>query len=140
MNSRISYDQLSEKVGAQLEVDPTHIRFYTVNGTTGNPRGAVKRSVTSTLGAILNPSGYGALNTNQRNDALYFEVLDMSLAELDTKKNFKITYLSEGITKEVRACSLVPRKLCSALLVTPSRINSISWLARAATLRTSSTH
>jgi ubiquitin carboxyl-terminal hydrolase 7 len=38
---------------------------------------------------------------NQRNDALFFEVLDMSLAELDTQKSIKLTLLSEGITKEV---------------------------------------
>jgi len=50
---------------------------------------------------ILNPTGYGQLNMNQRSDSLYFEVLDMSLAELDTKKSLKITVLSEGITKEV---------------------------------------
>ncbi len=104
LNSRITYDSLSEKVASQIDVDPTHLRFYTVNGTSGNPRGAVKRSQALTLNTILNPSGYGAINTNQRNDALYFEVLDMSLAELDTKKNVKITYVSEGITKEVRDC------------------------------------
>jgi len=101
LNSRINYDQLSEKVGAELGVEPTHLRFYTVNGTTGNPRGSVKRTPIQTLNTILNPTGYGTINTNQRNDALYYEVLDMSLAELDTKKNVKITYLSEGITKEV---------------------------------------
>ncbi len=101
LNSRISYDQLAEKIGARVGVDPTHLRFYTVNGTTGNPRGAIKRGLTATLGSILSPTGYGAINTNQRSDALYFEVLDMSLAELDTKKNVKITYLSEGVTKEV---------------------------------------
>lgn len=101
LNSRINYDQLSEKVASHLGVEPTHIRFYTVNSTTGNPRGPVKRSPTATLHAILNPNGYSTLNMNQRNDALYFEVLDMSLAELDTKKNVKITFLSEGITKEV---------------------------------------
>lgn len=100
LNSRISYDQLAEKVGSVLTVDPTHIRFYTVNGATGNPRTPVKRGPNQTLQSILVPSGYGQLNMNQRPDALYFEVLDMSLAELDTKKNVKVTWLSEGITKE----------------------------------------
>jgi ubiquitin carboxyl-terminal hydrolase 7 len=102
LNAKISYDQLSEKVGARLKVPPTHIRFYTINGTTGNPRGPVKRSAGATLASILHPSGYNSMNMNMRNDALYFEVLDISLAELDTKKNVKVTFLSEGITKEVR--------------------------------------
>ena len=101
LNSKIGYDILADKVGAHLGVDGTHLRLYTVNGATGNPRGAVKRGPGATLYSILYPTGYGTLNMNQRNDVLFFEVLDMSLAELDTKKNVKITYLSEGITKEV---------------------------------------
>jgi ubiquitin carboxyl-terminal hydrolase 7 len=101
LNSKISYDRVSEKIGERLGVEPTHLRFYTVNATSGNPRTAVKRGPNQTLGSILSPGGYGQLNMNQRNDALYFEVLDMSLAEMDTKKNIKLTYLSEGITKEV---------------------------------------
>ncbi|KAH8888720.1 ubiquitin carboxyl-terminal hydrolase [Thozetella sp. PMI_491] len=100
LNSKLSYDKLSEKIGEKLQVDPTHLRFYTINASSGNPRTAVKRGPAQTLGTILVPSGYGGLNMNQRSDALYFEVLDMSLAELDTKKNIKLTLLSEGITKE----------------------------------------
>lgn len=47
--------------------------------------------------------GSTTLSSSQRGDAFYFEVLEMSLAELDTKKSIKITWLSEGITKEVRS-------------------------------------
>ena len=101
LNSRISYDKLSEKVGERLGVEATHLRFYTVNASSGNPRAAVKRGQNQTLQTILVPAGYGQLNVNQRNDALFFEVLDMSLAELDTKKSIKLTLVTEGITKEV---------------------------------------
>jgi ubiquitin carboxyl-terminal hydrolase 7 len=101
LNSKMSYDRLSEKIGEKLGVEPTHLRFYTVNASSNNPRAAVKRSQNQTLFTILNPAGYGQLNMNQRNDALFFEVLDMSLAELDTKKSVKLILLSEGITKEV---------------------------------------
>ncbi len=103
LNAKMSYDKLSEKIGERLGVPATHLRFYTVNASSGNPRTAVKRSQNQNAHNILNPTGYGQLNMNQRNDALYFEVLDMSLAELDTKKNIKITFISEGITKEVRS-------------------------------------
>jgi hypothetical protein len=51
--------------------------------------------------------GSNTLNSTQRNDAFYFEVLEMSLAELDTKKSIKLTWLSEGITKEVCIRQLV---------------------------------
>jgi ubiquitin carboxyl-terminal hydrolase 7 len=106
LNSKISYDKLSEKIGERLEVEPTHLRFYTINASSGNPRNAVKRGSNQTLGGILNPAGYSQLNMNQRNDELFFEVLDMSLAELETKKGIKVTLLSEGITKEVSRDSL----------------------------------
>lgn len=48
-----------------------------------------------------------SLNSSQRADAFYFEVLEMSLAELDTKKSIKLTWLSEGITREVYARSSI---------------------------------
>ncbi|KAM0601550.1 hypothetical protein ACHAP1_008588 [Verticillium nonalfalfae] len=100
LNSKISYDVLTERVAAQLEWEPTHLRLWTVNVSTGNPKSAVKRGNNQTLQSILNPTGFGNLNASQRTDAFYFEVLDISLAELDTKKNIKITWLTEGITKE----------------------------------------
>ncbi|KAI9822475.1 MAG: hypothetical protein M1827_000194 [Pycnora praestabilis] len=100
LSKKMSYDQFAAKVAEQLKADPTHIRFSTVNATTSKPKGVVKRNINSTLQQILTPqySAYG--NNNQRNDALYFEVLEISLNELETKKNLKITWLSEGITKE----------------------------------------
>ncbi len=107
LNSKISYDKLAEKIGGRLNVEPTHLRFYTINASSGNPKAAVKaRPPRRPSQTVLVPGGYGGLNVNQRNDALYFEVLDMSLAELDTKKNIKLTLLGEGITKEVR-CNML---------------------------------
>lgn len=100
LNSKITYDRLAEKVGERFSVDPTHLRFYTIT-TSGIPRTPIKRTQNQTLYTILNPGGYGQLNMNQRSNAMFFEVLDMSLAELDTKKNIKVVLLSEGITKEV---------------------------------------
>lgn len=134
LSAKISYDQLAEKVGNALSVDPTHLRFYTVNTNNGNVRVAVKRlSTNQTLQSILNPSGYSQMNQTQRSDALYFEVLDMSLAELDTKKNVKITWLSEGITKEVNC------RLCAyreTLLTCSYRTISISWYPRTGSWKT----
>ncbi|KAF6836255.1 Ubiquitin carboxyl-terminal hydrolase 21 [Colletotrichum plurivorum] len=101
LNSKITYDMLSERVGEKLGVPATHIRFWTVNANSGNPKGPVKRGgVNQTLQNILNPSGYNNLASRERTDVFLFEVLEMSLAELDTKKSVKVTWLSEGITKE----------------------------------------
>lgn len=101
LNKKMSYDQFSTKVGEHLKVDPTHIRFSTVNSTNGKPKAIVKRNNNQTLQQILTPpySTYGS-NT-QSSNALFFEVLDLSLSELETKKPLKITWVSEGVTKEV---------------------------------------
>lgn len=101
-NAKINYDGLSERVGAHLSVPPTHIRLWTVNASTSNPKAPVRRGTNPSLRQILSPMGSNPLNSSQRNDAFYFEVLEISLAELDTKKSIKVTWLSEGITKEVR--------------------------------------
>ncbi|KAK4185020.1 putative ubiquitin carboxyl-terminal hydrolase [Podospora australis] len=108
LNTKINYDKLCEKVGEKLGVDPTHFRFYTVNASSGNPRTHVKRGNQS-LFSILSPPGYGPLNMNQMNNALYFEVLDMSLTELESKKTIKLTWVSEGISKEEQVDVLVAK-------------------------------
>jgi ubiquitin carboxyl-terminal hydrolase 7 len=103
MSAKFTYDQVAAKIGEKLDIDPTHIRFHTVNASNSNPKTPVKRNLTQTLQTILTPPYSTFGNNNQRPDALFFEILEMSLSELDTKKNMKITWLSDGITKEVSA-------------------------------------
>jgi ubiquitin carboxyl-terminal hydrolase 7 len=104
LSSKHTYDQIATKVGEKLNIQPTHIRFWSVNASTGNPKAAIKRGQNQNLQSILNPPYSTFSNNNQRPDSLYYELLDMSLTELDTKRALKIVWLSEGITKEVRLC------------------------------------
>jgi ubiquitin carboxyl-terminal hydrolase 7 len=54
------------------------------------------------LNNILFPGPYNySASANQRNDALFYEVLDMSLKELEQRKPVKVTWLPEGLSKEV---------------------------------------
>lgn len=99
LSTKITYDQLSERVGEQLGIEPTHIRFFTANASTGSPKSAVRRAVSQTLSTILNPNSFSQQSMQIKPNSLFFEVLDMSLAELDTKKNIKVTWLSEGVIK-----------------------------------------
>jgi ubiquitin carboxyl-terminal hydrolase 7 len=109
LNSKINYDALADRVGAHLGVPHTHIRFWTVNASTNNPKAPVRRGTNPTLRQILNPMGTNSFNSTQRADAFYLEVLEMSLAELDTKKSIKLHWLSEGITKSDPYDILVPK-------------------------------
>ncbi|KAK8110930.1 ubiquitin carboxyl-terminal hydrolase [Apiospora kogelbergensis] len=100
LSSRITYDQMAERVAHKLKVEPTHLRFFSINASTGNPKTPVRRVLSQTLHQILTPQSNFAANSQAKSDALFFEVLEMSLAELDTKKNVKVTWLSEGISKD----------------------------------------
>ena len=106
LSRKMSYEQFSAKVGEYLKVDPTHIRFSTVNATTGKVKVPVKRNISQNLYQILNPQFGTYGNNNQRDDALYYEILEMSLSELDTKKNLRLTWVTEGVSKEV--CTYIP--------------------------------
>lgn len=123
LNIRITYDQLCERVGSQLQIEPSHLRFYTVNNNaSGSPRTVVKRSVAQNLNTILSPQGYATIGTSQKTDALYFEVLEMSLAELETKKGVRLVLLSDGITKDVSFFILILVSPFSLSLLSPTLI------------------
>ena len=104
LSRKMSYEQFSAKVGEHLKVDPTHLRFSTVNSTTGKAKQAIRRNANQTLNQILNPQFGNYSSSNQRDDALYYEILDMSLSEWETKKTMKVTLVTEGVSKEV--CSI----------------------------------
>ena len=102
LNKKLTYNELSERVGEHLGVDPTHLRFSPVHAQTGRPKNPIRHTTNFTLGQILNTtySTYGP--PNSRSDALYYEVLECSMAELEQRKGVKITWLPEGQNKEVR--------------------------------------
>ncbi|KAJ5573764.1 Ubiquitinyl hydrolase 1 [Penicillium hispanicum] len=100
LSRKMSYDQFSQKVGEHLNVEPTHLRFAPVMASTGKPKAFLKRSNVTSLAQVLNGQ-YGAYGyTMHRSDALYYEVLDMSLSDYENKKSVKVTLLPEGISKE----------------------------------------
>ena len=115
LSKKMAYDQFASKVAEHLKTDPNHLRFTTVS-TTGKPKQAIKYSATSTLNNILFPGPYNySASAMQRNDALFYEVLDMSLKELEQRKPVKVTWLPDGLSKEVN--THVHRiQLCFSLL------------------------
>ena len=107
LSRKMSYEQFSAKVGEHLKVDPTHLRFSTVATATGKVKTIVRRNANQNLSQIMNPQFGTYASNNQRDDALYYEVLDMSLSELDTKKSMKVSWVTEGISKEVCTAMLI---------------------------------
>lgn len=101
LSREMSYDQFAKKVGEHLQVDATHLRFAPVMEKTGKAKAFLKRTVGQDLFHILTGQ-YGAYGyTVHRPDALYYEILDMSLSDYESKKCFKVTWLPDGVSKEV---------------------------------------
>ena len=102
LSKKMLYDQFAAKVGEHLKVESSHLRFSCMTAASGKPKMPLKKTVNQTLSGILNPQ-YAAYNSAPiAPDSLFYEILEISLSELETKKPLKITLLSEGISKEVR--------------------------------------
>ncbi|KAI8933294.1 hypothetical protein NX059_009921 [Plenodomus lindquistii] len=109
LSKKMAYDQFASKVAEHVKIDSTYLRFTTVS-TTGKPKQAVKYNANSTLANILFPGPYQySASATQRPDALFYEVLDMSLKELEQRKPVKVTWLPEGLSKEEEYTLMVPK-------------------------------
>lgn len=109
LSKKMAYDQFATKVAEHLKVDATHIRFSTVNSA-GKPKQIVKYNPNATLNNILIPGPYNYSNSAaQRPDALFYEVLEMSLKELEQRKPVKVSWLPDGLSKEEEYTLMVPK-------------------------------
>ena len=110
LSKKDTYDKLALKVAEHLRVEASHLRFSTVNTTTGRVKAPLRRALNQNLWSILRPYPSSTYtNSTQRDDSLIYEVLEMSVTELESKKLLKLTFLSEGITKEETFDILVPK-------------------------------
>lgn len=101
----MTYEDVSSRVAERVGINPDHLRFHAINAQTGNIRIAVKRTAGMTLQQMLTSGTYYSTPSN----AMCYEVLSMSLAELETKKAVKIVFLPDGISKEEVIEVLVPK-------------------------------
>lgn len=133
LSRKMSYEQYSAKVGEHLKIEPTHLRFFTVNSTTNKAKQAVRRNANQNLFQVLSPQ-FGAYGTsNQRDDCLQYEILEMSLSELDTKKNLRVTWVTEGLSKEVLKQQIIYVMRIANLLQRKTSISSCQRWALSAT-------
>lgn len=105
-----------------------------MNATNWKPRAVVKRLANIQLHQILTgTAGYSTYGySNQATNALYYEVLEMSLNDLEQRKNVRIIMLTDGIQKEVSRLNDTGDDL--DMLTSMHRNLSMSLLPRAAVL------
>ncbi|KAK9478111.1 hypothetical protein V1514DRAFT_307930 [Lipomyces japonicus] len=98
-----NYTQLTTKIASYLKCDPTHLRLTTTH-ISGTIKNVLKASTTINLGQMLHPA-YSQMYSN----VIYYEILSLSLSELETKKALKLIWLSDGISTETTYDILVPK-------------------------------
>lgn len=105
LNKRMTYDQIAREVGNYLQVPPTHLRFTTMNHNNGSPKTIIKRNAPQVLAQILQPTYISQITTT----GLFYEILDLPLVELETKKIIKVKWLPDGINTVETHDLLIPK-------------------------------
>lgn len=98
------YDVVATKVGEKLNASPQNIRF-TAPGVSGTPKTVIRHLPNSTLMEMIQPSMYNGVNV----PTLFYEVLDIPLSELETKKQVKITVLTPTLLEEKMYDMVLPK-------------------------------
>ncbi|KAG5358991.1 Ubiquitin carboxyl-terminal hydrolase 21 [Yarrowia sp. C11] len=95
-----SYEDLAEAVGNAVGHPGSHIRLYVPQND------SPPRSVKSTVGTVANlmTSNYIATHT----PLLMYSVLDMPLAELETKRSVEVVFLRNGLGTDEKYKFLLP--------------------------------
>lgn len=88
LHKKMTYDQVAQNVGEHLKYPSNKIRFIASSGNNGQPKTVLRRHQNHTLAEMLQP-GY----TQTANNLLFYELLDVTLTELETKKTVKVTWM-----------------------------------------------
>ncbi|GAA5900428.1 uncharacterized protein JCM6883_002840 [Sporobolomyces salmoneus] len=104
LSKKNTYEQMAIKVGEKLKHDHLKIRFTQSNGANGNPKTIVRRQANHSVAELIQP-GYMTTSTN----LLYYELLEVSIIELETKKSLKITWVGPTNKEEGVHSFLLPK-------------------------------
>ncbi len=100
---------MAAKAGERLKHDPFKLRFTTGTDPTDRPRPSSSALPIQTVNEIVSPSyiqGQASL--------LYYELLDVSIIELETKRSLKIFWTGANNKEESVHSFLLPRRLPSS--------------------------
>jgi len=103
LSKKMNYDTLAARVGEHLRHDPIKLRFTTASNT-GQPRQVLKRALNQMVAEILQPT-YG----NNQTSVLFYEMLEVSIVELETKRNLKIIWTGAHNREEATVSFLLPK-------------------------------
>lgn len=88
LSKKMTYDQVAHQVGDYLKYPSNKIRFTAPSGQNGQSKQPLRRHASLTLAEMIQPT-YTQTPTN----VLFYETLDVTLTELETKKTVKVTWM-----------------------------------------------
>jgi len=101
LSRKMSYEQVTGKLSEKLNCDPLKLRLTVHNTYTDQPKAVpIKRSEPQTLREML------TIYNSQQIDILYFEELEMSIVEFETKRQLKVAWHNLK-TEEVKVHNLL---------------------------------
>lgn len=88
---------MAQRVGEYLKQDPLKIRFTSSNPQNSQPKNIVKRALNQSVADITSTQYYSA----QPNVVVYYELLEISIVELETKKALRVNWTGSNNKEEV---------------------------------------
>lgn len=99
LSKKSTYDQVATKLAERLGTDPLHIQFTSASITGGAPKTTIKRATNLQLQEMLS-SGYTHQGINAH--VIFYDKLDISIVELESKRVIKVTWIGSTMKDEVR--------------------------------------
>ncbi|KAI5451946.1 ubiquitin-specific protease ubp15 [Naganishia albida] len=106
LSKKMTYELMATRVGDYLRHDPLKLRFTSSNPNNLGPKSVIKKSLNQSV-ADITQTGYYTNHPSQI--VLYYEKLDVSIVELETKKSLKITWTGQHNKEEVTHPFLLPK-------------------------------
>lgn len=106
LSKKMTYDLMALRVGDYLKHDPLKLRFTSANNNNLGPKSIIKRALNQSVADITQTGYYG---NHPSQVVLYYELLDVSIVELETKKSLKITWTGRFNKEEVQHPFLLPK-------------------------------
>ncbi|KAL7419595.1 ubiquitin-specific protease ubp15 [Cryptotrichosporon argae] len=105
LSKKMTYEVMAHRVGDYLKHDPLKLRFTSSNPNNGTPKAIVKRALNQSVSDITQANYF----TSAVNVIVYYELLDISIIELETKKSLKVVWTGRQNKDEATHSFLLPK-------------------------------
>lgn len=110
-----NYITIAKKLAEQIKVEASKLRFTSSHPITNQPRDVIEYKPNTKLEEMLHnipkPSEYAQFISfdNVSTPVLYYEVLDVDVADLESKRSIDVIILGPTLRKETKVTALVSR-------------------------------